>query len=1372
MTETRASVETSPLRAAASEEEYRLHQAALEWSVANPIIISSAEDIKSRANWHGKLKPYEHQVMNLMTFCRRLPVTLLADDVGLGKTISAGLILCELMVRNRVRRTLVICPSILGPQWIDEMETKFGIYGRFSQGAAFKDELRAHVPMVVTTYQTASKYMDDIQTGSFDMMILDEAHKVRNLYGTSKAPRMAQNIRKALQDRLFKYVLMLTATPMQNRLWDLYSLLDCLTVARGQKHPLGTPELFKNMFIADANGGARRLKLTKKEEFQAILGRYLVRTRREEAKLLFPKRVPRHLDSPPSEAEAELQQLVRRHIKGLNGLQQTSIAQALFSSPRALVAQLRNMSERDPRWRTVVDEAAKIADGNIRTAKFECLMKLIKELQREEPRNWRMVVFTLRKETQQLIGEGLKQEDIPFGFIMGAKPLENQDTIKAFRADPPEINVVVSTDAGAEGVNLQVSNVVVNFDLPWNPMIVEQRIGRVQRLGSRFAHVIVANLTVQGGIEERVVFRLMEKLQMISQCVGDIESILESATGDEDEEESFEAQIRDMVVKALMGQDVEKAELQKRKSIEDAKVLLEKQRQELDQTLGNLTNLHNAGPAMPELHETQPSLTPEEFVIRTMEHDGGKVEDGEPAIHRVVWANRPAEEFTFDEDAWREHTIGGPFLGKMPKLYKPGKPEFERLVQRWVDRAEHLVREFHVDQNQSLRGMAEQWARSISDAEVVDVEVVDTSPYFRGTVTCKATISNSVDSYEKLLDVHIGGADVENAMSLDSPQSLVEGDVNIEELCPDVRTVVSDAAHADPDVCKFAHFYVSRLSEELQGADGNASKTRIENDYRPHLHNDIVAVRGEYATRCVISVRFTIDHEGEYVTCLEGLPAIKKLISEPAMATCQVSHRRVPEECLATCSVSNKRVLKHLLFKSDHSGRLALHRFMGTCEISGKIALKDELAASVVSGKKAMPCFLVASAVSGSLALPGEMAKCGFSEAKVLPSEVFLSEVSGKPYRADQAARSALSETRGHRSEFVKCSISGQILLPSEVDRSQVSGRLIRKDLIELSEKPPHRLAAPDELVRCETSGKLLATDEVAESVVSGKKVDVDLLRKSDVSGRPALPNELCKCEVSGRILLPDEIGVCCITGKGVDRRILGESEVSGSLCLKELLVRCAATGKNALPEEVGTCTLTGRQVLLSVLEKCCVTGNVTTRDLMVQSQVSGKWILKDRAVKSILNGAVCAPAEAKFCLWREGPVLPSQSETCRLTRLTFSKDLLSNRKTLRIFAEMLSGLRPAEKYPELVPWLRDKGKQFKNMLDVAGTRSLHGSYLIGYTMTAQWLGLKQRLLTFVADISSNPTLLGHVAEWRWDNGRWIVVATHPLGDLTPPTRE
>ena len=118
---------TKILKKSDSLEEYAIYKAALEWDVVEPIVIDSKADVQSEKKWRDLVEPYHHQITNLITFCRRLPVTLLSDDVGLGKTISAGLIASELISRNRISKILIICPKILRDQWKEELETKFNI---------------------------------------------------------------------------------------------------------------------------------------------------------------------------------------------------------------------------------------------------------------------------------------------------------------------------------------------------------------------------------------------------------------------------------------------------------------------------------------------------------------------------------------------------------------------------------------------------------------------------------------------------------------------------------------------------------------------------------------------------------------------------------------------------------------------------------------------------------------------------------------------------------------------------------------------------------------------------------------------------------------------------------------------------------------------------------------------------------------------------------------------------------------------------------------------------------------------------------------------------------------------------------------------
>src|SRR6266849_166519 len=340
-------LQTKTLRRAPDPSAYKLYRSAQEWDLVDPILIRDREDLKSEPKWHDHVEPYYHQISNLVTFCRRLPVTLLADDVGLGKTISAGLIASELMARHRVSKILVVCPKLLMPQWKEELETKFAIPGVEAVG---NDLVKAKVPdgggAIITTYQSARMYLSFLSQAGFEMLILDEAHKLRNLYGTNQSPQVAQRFREALANRTFRYVLMLTATPIQNRLWDIYSLVDLLTVARGHQNPFGSEGMFARTFIADNRTQARQLNPQMRDTFRSIVYGYMSRVRRADANLHFPERIVQLHKVKPTTEETELISLIAEPIQKLNRLAQISILQALTSSPHALNAQLKGMALR------------------------------------------------------------------------------------------------------------------------------------------------------------------------------------------------------------------------------------------------------------------------------------------------------------------------------------------------------------------------------------------------------------------------------------------------------------------------------------------------------------------------------------------------------------------------------------------------------------------------------------------------------------------------------------------------------------------------------------------------------------------------------------------------------------------------------------------------------------------------------------------------------------------------------------------------------------------------------------------------------------------------------------------------------------------
>ncbi|OQX20044.1 MAG: hypothetical protein BWK80_36150 [Desulfobacteraceae bacterium IS3] len=123
---------------------------------------------------------------------------------------------------------------------------------------------------VITTYHSAQRYLEQIPEDRYQMLVLDEAHKLRNLYGTPNPPQVAIKFRTALEERRFGFVLMLTATPIQNRLWDIYSLADLLAVARGHENPFGSENEFAHKFIKDSPTTARKLKETERGQFRSI----------------------------------------------------------------------------------------------------------------------------------------------------------------------------------------------------------------------------------------------------------------------------------------------------------------------------------------------------------------------------------------------------------------------------------------------------------------------------------------------------------------------------------------------------------------------------------------------------------------------------------------------------------------------------------------------------------------------------------------------------------------------------------------------------------------------------------------------------------------------------------------------------------------------------------------------------------------------------------------------------------------------------------------------------------------------------------------------------------------------------------------------
>ena len=1227
------------LPAAPSEGALELHLAALEYALASPLVIRDRDDIRSARHWSHLLEPYEHQVRNLITFGRRAPVALIADDVGLGKTISAGLILSELATRGRVRRALVVAPRILLPQWREELASKFATHAEIGTGRAVRALAAGSAPVVLTTYATAREHMDALRAGSFDLLILDEAHRLRNLHGTPNPPRLATVMRQALADRTFTYVVMLTATPIQNRLWDLYSLVDLLCAAKGIENTLGTPEAFARTYLDDAPSVGRALKPGARDAFRRHLAELMVRTDRRRSGLVFPERRVTLQACPAGEVEESLRRLVRRLLPRMNPLTRLSLAEAVTSSPAAFATQLASMAANGTVAEDVAAQAQELAARSPTGTKMEVLRALLAQLRARSGAPVRVVVFARRTETVEAVAAALRADGALVGTVRGGQPTANAAAIAGFWAEPAEVEVLVSTDAGAEGINLQVGNVVVNYDLPWNPMVVEQRIGRVQRLASKHRHVAVVNLVVAGSVEERVVGRLIERLQAVADTLGDVEAILEATGAGEDADEDFEKDLRDLVVRSLMGQDVAAATAALEATIERAKALYAEEKEAVEENLGQLDAMHHAGPRLPEFDPVVPRLSVADFVRRALEADGAHVQDDRTG--GLVVALPGAAPWTVVFDAADPRLAGA----APPVLMAEGRPAFERLVAVWSARRGHALRDARGRAGADPAAVARAWCAALGDAVAVQgTEVVDAVPRVHGRAWLRAAASVDHDRLERLVAVPVG--DPSRFAPLERDPA-VGTELYLPEAADPDPAAVGAAVALEPDLARFAAFYAARRAEELARATSEAIAADVGHRFGPRFAADLHAVDGVLVEAARVAVRFAAAGGGPYAAQLDVEGGV--VVVAPEVAACAASGARVPAGVLEGCARSGARALPHLLVRSARSGRAALPVHGRTCGATGRTLLDDEVATSALSGVVADDALFATCAVTGVDALRTELGRCEASGAWVVPDRLARSDVSGRRVRDDQLATSPTSGKRGHVSELRRCAVTGAWIDPDETGFSDVSGAAARADLLVASAKAPHRRGLPTEAAPCAVTGRRLLLDEMVASAVTGARGDPDAMARSAVSGAYALPSEAVTCEASGNLLLPTEAGVCARTGALLRADLLATSDLSGLRVRASLLARCPDTGARALPDELTRCEASGARVAPSALVTCSATGTRVRRSLTVACPACSAPLLRSAAVADD-QGALGHAEHLGRCVWSGARRFEHQLTRCRAT--------------------------------------------------------------------------------------------------------------------------
>lgn len=562
---------------------------------------------------NARVEPKLHQVFAAHRVTGKLfPRMILADEVGLGKTIEAGLILKELRARQIIDRVLVVCPASLQRQWQYEMETKFNeefeIYNRDTVKFLGRDGSNPWMKMkgVITSYSFAvrPKNMEQIVEADWDLIIFDEAHRVRRTrvgrqYRETKAYKMA----KLLEDRVFG-LLLLTATPMQLDPYELHSLIDLvdsslnLSPVDFERKRIDIPNL-NNMIkkleewlalsetertsathllglsIEDLNNDDQREQLISDLILQHPLAQVLIRNRKSSIGGFMgraARRIPVKLTGEELELYIDISEYIRlgydranRERQNAIGFIMTTYQKLLTSSSYALresfkkrvvnlnkqgstrqeepieenrLNELRELddiseeldrleqdtidnSERDSEIRELEGYIDRL--GQIRDSKADKLVNEIVLPILDSNPDEKILIFTGFVNTQKFLQKIFQSVGYDVTVFNGQMDLsEKEKSVQRFRQ---QAQIMITTEAGGEGRNFQFAHIMVNYDLPWNPMKVEQRIGRLDRIGQT-RKVEIYNLYSEDTLEERILDVLEYRIQLFTLSVGSLDPIL------------------------------------------------------------------------------------------------------------------------------------------------------------------------------------------------------------------------------------------------------------------------------------------------------------------------------------------------------------------------------------------------------------------------------------------------------------------------------------------------------------------------------------------------------------------------------------------------------------------------------------------------------------------------------------------------------------------------------------------------------------------------------------------------------------------------------------------------------------------------------
>ncbi len=549
--------------------------------------------------FNSKIKLTPHQIEAAL-FAFKSPLskgTILADEVGLGKTIEAGIILAQLWNEHK-RKIIIVTPASLMRQWASELYEKFNLpsvildrkkYNSLKK-MGHRNPFHQKDNIIICSYQMCAASAEDVKENEFDLCIIDEAHKLRNVWTGNNV--ISSGIKNALSDTR---KILLTATPIQNNVMDLYGLTSLI-----DDNIFGDAQIFKEKYYKNYSENLNELR--------SRIGNFTHRTLREQVKpyIKFTKRIPKTFTFVQSPEELSVYDDIRELL--LNSSEESYLipnkqkhllllilCKLMGSSVHSIVYTLEVMKKRlvnllntgndtgideiidEDIELELLDENTEVVDQEIDIEKLKKEInnltniiekakkikieskylalrdsinygnKFLKELGAED----KILIFTESRRTQQYLYDSLVDDGYEEVLMFnGSNADEKAKKIYEDWCNKPEnheklnnsksINVrqaiidyfkdkgkiLIATGAGAEGLNLQFCSMVINYDLPWNPQVVEQRIGRCHRFGQEHDVAVINFISSSNVVEQRIYELLSSKFRVFNEIFGSSDSIL------------------------------------------------------------------------------------------------------------------------------------------------------------------------------------------------------------------------------------------------------------------------------------------------------------------------------------------------------------------------------------------------------------------------------------------------------------------------------------------------------------------------------------------------------------------------------------------------------------------------------------------------------------------------------------------------------------------------------------------------------------------------------------------------------------------------------------------------------------------------------